>query len=248
MIPELPQESTLVFVCGPVASGKTYLAKEWSRMMERACVFDPTTEWGEQDGFEVFQLWTRERGPRVFAGRMAELEKSGEPYRVAVWPGNIETGFDWTTKAIWQMTQPRWYIIEEINQVMSAQSQEEMMSTINRFARKRLLGVMGLSQRLSDVHKNFTSACRESVLFHTTEPRDLDAIEERWGPEARDHVESLRPLIYDDATETATQLPQCLVIKRGQGMEVFDLGAQTHATGTLEEAGPEPEENPDSPQ
>jgi hypothetical protein len=223
MIPDL-QDATVVSVFGPVASGKTFLLKRWAEQMERVVVFDPTMEWADMPGFESFPFWIPERGPRAFAERMAEAEAKNEPYRFVVLPSVVEDAFTWTVNPVWQMSDPRWLIIEEIHLLMSPMYVHESMDKLNRFARKRLLGVIGSSQRIADVHKDFTSASRMSVLFHTTEPRDLDTIADRYGEDARASVSGMRSLAYDDSAETVSQTPQALVYKRGAGTEIIDVG------------------------
>lgn len=223
MIPDL-QDATLVSVFGPVASGKTYLLKQWARQMERVVVFDPTMEWADMPGFEAFPFWIPEKGPKAFAARMAEAEEKNEPYRFVVLPSQVEEAFTWAVNSVWQMSEPRWLVIEEVHLLMSPMYVHESMDRINRFARKRLLGVIGSSQRIADVHKDFTSASRMSVLFHTTEPRDLDAIADRYGDDARTSVSEMRSLHYEDSSATVTQTPQALVYKRGAGTEVIDVG------------------------
>jgi DNA helicase HerA-like ATPase len=48
------------------------------------------------------------------------------------------------------------------------------------------------SQRIQDVSKRLTSQVDEFIIFRMAEPRDLDEIEKRFGPETSDRVRNLK--------------------------------------------------------
>ncbi len=208
MIPELPSSIT-VGVYGPVASGKTFMLKRWCQTEDRVLVFDPTMEF---TGPEFQQILG---SPKEVAMQMEELEKTGDPYKIAYFPRDIDEGFKWCTHAIWQQTRARYFFVEEVHELMSPWQRHEQMDDLIRYARKRLLGVVGSSQRIADVHKNFTANCRMNVILATSEVRDLDTIEERWGSVVRSEVEELKPLIYDDVRQVVSQIPEALVLRKG---------------------------------
>lgn len=215
MIPEL-KDAELAAVIGPVASGKTYLLKRWLQGLPRVAVFDPT---GEYDDVPAEHFWAV---PRAF---VTYLEKNPNQFRAIYHPGeNLEEGFEWVASAMWQLSEPRFLFIEEVHELISPWNRHPKMKLIMKYSRKRLLGVVGSSQRLADLHKDFTSASRLSVIFHTIEPRDLDAIRERWGAEAEQTVSEMRPLAYDDVTQTTSTTPEALVIVRGQPPQKMEIG------------------------
>lgn len=216
-MPEIPklEECTLVVVCGPVASGKSWLLEEWFNMMERTIFIDSTAALFDDSYEHIFA------NPSQVCWR---LQKNPYYYRIAYHPADIFGAFHWCATAIWQFSQSRWLIIDEVHEVCGVSGVEPMMKKILRYARHNFLGMVGASQRLADVSRLLTSGARMVVLFYTEEARDLDAIADRWGNAVADAVTRLRPCIYDDANKICYQHPECLVIKRGIGYKVFALG------------------------
>jgi hypothetical protein len=225
VIPELIA-GQVVFVAGPVASGKTYLLRQWALREKHVIFFDTAGDHLDETNFE--HIWA---SPSAFMDRI-DRARSEEVYRIAYHPQDVETGFDWVVTGTWQLDHPRFLFIEEVHEVMSPWTQHPKMKLLNKYARKReALGVITCSQRLADVHKDLTSAARLCVLFQTFESKDLDAIRERWGDEVEGAVRGLRSLQYDDATRATLATPQAVVIKRGvlpalggKNWEVIDVG------------------------
>jgi DNA helicase HerA-like ATPase len=125
---------------------------------------------------------------------------------------------------LWWCPSDKWLVIDEFHFVCPVNDITGSMSDTLRLARKRQLGLVGVSQRIADVHKLFTSCCRMVVLFWTTEARDLIAIKDRFGDDVAERVRNLRPLLYNDITKEVTQTPQCIVIRKGSlGAETVDL-------------------------
>lgn len=213
MIPELIDAET-VSVIGPVASGKTFLMKRWiERIEKRFVVFDPTAEYDDIPGTH---FWAT---PKAYAIYMRDHPHD---FRAIYHPEDVETGFSTVASGIWQMdgNESKWLFIEEIHELISPWSKHQKMKMFMKYARKRLIGMIGATQRLADLHKDYTSASRTIVIFHTTEPRDLAAVQERWGDEARSQVENLRPLLHDDVSHVTKQIPEALVIRRGESPRV----------------------------
>jgi hypothetical protein len=218
MIPELI-DGELTFLCGPVASGKTYLAQKWYEMLPRVVVFDTSAEYDELPGEHFWQ------SPRKFAERIERSIDSDEGYHLIYHPGNdANAGFEWVIRALWQPLEPRVLICEEVHEFMNPSYEHDHMRIVSKYARKRNLGFVGISQRIADTHRNFTSACRRTILFYTQEARDLDAISDRWGQEAAASVSNLRPLVHRDGTHTTEQTPEALFIERGQPPIVIEVG------------------------
>jgi hypothetical protein len=225
LIPELTA-GQVVFVAGPVASGKTYLLRQWALKADRVIFFDTAGDHVDETAFE--HIWA---SPHALLERL-EQAKTESNYKICYHPQDVEIGFDWTVSGTWQLDHPRFLFIEEVHEVMSPWTQHPKMKMLNKYARKReALGVITCSQRLADVHKDLTSAARMCVLFQTYESKDLDAIAERWGSDVEMAVRELRPLQYDDSTHKVMQTPQAVVIRRGtlqigqnKNWEVIDVG------------------------
>lgn len=237
MIPELIP-GQVVFVTGPVSSGKTFLLQKWSEREQRVLLFDTAGDHIDNLLFEHIYnnpraLVNRLRGDNSTSrsdqsperGTSGENQTHGSSYRIAYHPQNVEEGFDWCMSAVWQLDEPRYFIIEELHELMSPWAQHPKMKVLNKYARKRAaLGVIGSSQRLADVHKDFTSAARMSVLFFTQETKDIEAISDRYGSDVENAVRGLRPLLYRDAEEKVIQTPQAVIHRRGEGFETVDIG------------------------
>ena len=206
---------------GPMASGKTYLIeKVWIPTLPRYVRFDSTGE--SISDPSVIHVW---RSPRELYER---LRQSPYCFRIAYHPGeNIQTDFEFCVQALWRMGRysntPRTIICDEFHEVCSVNETPAFVQTMMRYARHAMLAVIGASQRIADVHKLFTSGSRKVVIFHTREARDLDAVRQRWGVECEEMVVNLRPLLYNDVTKQAKQVPQCVVIERGFRPKIYDF-------------------------
>src|SRR5437899_7756654 len=170
MIPDLIP-GQLVFVSGPVASGKTFLLQKWAEREPRIVLFDTAGDHVDNPNLEHIWGSPRQLADRLSTNSQHEENQNTSSYKIAYHPtSNIEEGFDWCVNAIWQREEPRWLILEEIHEFMNPWKQHPKMKIINKYARKSSsLGVIGSTQRLADVHKDFTSAARMSVLFFTQE-------------------------------------------------------------------------------
>jgi hypothetical protein len=218
MIPDLI-DGELTFLCGPVASGKTYLARKWYEKLDRVVMFDTSAELEEMSGEHFWQ------SPKKFAERMEQSSEEGKGYHCIYHPGvDVNVGFEWVVRAMWQPLEPRILICEEVHEFMNPTYEHDHMRIVSKYARKRNLGFVGVSQRIADTHRNFTSACRRTILFFTQEARDIEAIGDRWGEEAANQVSNLRPLIYRDGIGKVKQTPQALMIERGQEPVVIEVG------------------------
>lgn len=210
----------IVGVFGPVASGKTYLIMMWAESLKRVVIFDVTGEFVSKPGFTVYF-----RNVKLM---WAQLQKTPWYFRIVFQPGrNLENAFAWALSAVWHTKSDKQFIVDEFHKICPVNSASEDVETMLRFARHDKLGFIGVSQRIADVHKLFTSSCRMTILFYTSEARDLVAISDRWGREVEQQVLHLRPLIHDDVTGVTSQVPQCVVIERGQRAKVYDFQTQS---------------------
>lgn len=210
---KLPQ-GQVVGVFGPVSSGKTYLMRHLTENDNRKVTFDYTGEAAEEPGAEVIHA-----SPKALNARIKE-----NPYyfRIAYVPGrDVEHDFSQVLNVLWFKQIHKLFILDEIHTICPVNAVDEDMETLLRFARHDKMSVVGASQRIADVHKLFTSCCRMTILFHTQEARDLDAIEDRWS--CAEMVENLRPLIRDDISGKVSQQPECIVCVRGAKPRIVDL-------------------------
>lgn len=223
MIPELPDAQN-VLVVGPVASGKSFLLDAWWTSKPRVLLFDGTGEIDEDDARlehvssvpMLKRALAHGEGSLMFANRQQRTR-----YRIVYHSLRVpEDEYPLVLRAIWQPDAPRIFFIDEVQQI----SRLDITDRALRFARKRLLGIVGATQRLVDVTTTYRDNARMVVLFHTQEGNSLDAIRDSWGSEAQDKVTELRPLIYDDVTKNVIQTPQALIIRRGLPLEVVELG------------------------
>ena len=208
MTPELPNGAEIVGVFGPVASGKTFLVRQWMENLDRVVAFDSVGEMSEATDQTIVD------NPRLL---WDTLRVSPWYFRVTYVPGSdLDYNFSCVRNILWWIPSDKWLIVDEFHFICPVNAIEQPMNDTLRLARKVKLGLVGVSQRIADVHKLFTSSCRMVVLFWTQEARDLDAISQRWGNDVAERVRNLRPLIYNDVTQEVQQTPQCLVIRKGE--------------------------------
>jgi hypothetical protein len=236
---DLPQ-CKITGVFGPVSSGKTFLISRWAEQENRVVIFDATGEFIEKSNYTIIYA-----NPKALWDL---VKQTPWVFRVVYAPGrDLDTDFRYCLSALWHTQSDKLLIVDEFHEICPVSYKSEDVNTMLRFARHDKLGFVGVSQRIADVHKLFTSCCRIVVLFPTHEARDLDAIADRWGSEAADTVTSLRPLIHDDLTNMTHQIPQCLVIQKGQGARVFDFQEDRFLDGRGQAPEPIMEETCQSP-
>jgi hypothetical protein len=213
----------MTFITGPVASGKTHLIKQWVAMDNRHVIFDSTGEYMDDKNHEEIwanpkKLWERVRANPYY-------------FRIVYVPGRSrQDDFSHILNAIWWRDTPKLLVCDEVADICPVDSLDEDIERVLRFARKDKMGFLTASQRIADVHKLFTSGCRMVVLFQTHEARDLIAIQDRW--RCADLVEGLRPLLFDDNTQTTHQVPQCVVCEKGKAPYIYDFATEKAAPGT----------------
>lgn len=235
-IPIRMPECITVFIAGPVASGKTFLLKRLVDRMERSLILDAGADYL---GESYTHIWSN---PRELAER---LSSNPHYYRIAYHPNadHFSEEFHWCFCAAWSIPFPRWLIIEEAHEVCGNGCMHPDVNTILRYSRHNLLGVIASSQRIADVDKLLTGMARMVILFHTAEFRDIEAIRQRWGPEASKLVSNLRPCIFNDATKECEQHPECLVYMKGYGYKIVSLGNKIKQDTIEEDSWQEQEED-----
>lgn len=207
----------MTFICGPVASGKTYLIRDWIAKDNHHVIFDGTGEFLDD---EREQIWAN---PKALYER---IKANPYCYRIVYQPGiHREEDFAWVLKAMWWIDQPKLLVCDEFHEICPVSYKTDEVEMMLRFARHDKLGFVGASQRIADVNRLYTSACRMVVLFQTNEARDLEAIDERW--RCARMVQELRPLLHDEIGNVTRQIPQALVIEKGHQPYVYDFSTGT---------------------
>lgn len=235
-----PCEITSAF--GPPASGKTHLINQWVKTQNRYVRFDVTGE--ALDDPTVEHIWYN---PKALWER---LQRNPFYFRIAYHPGpELDLDFEYALRILWRVKTFKLIVCDEMHEICSVHDTPKYMQTAIRYARHNHLAIIGASQRIADVSKLFTTACRTVVLFWTQEARDYDAIQDRWGTLIADTVINLRPLVYDDVKKVTKQIPQCVIIKKSGEKQVYDFktgqttNIRNERTGEVE---PSPARAPDS--
>jgi hypothetical protein len=221
-IPILP-DCNNVLVVAPVSSGKSWLLQEWIKQMERSITIDVTAETMD-DSF--CHIW---HSPSLLAQK---LKQNPYYYRIAYHPSSLNffEDFRWCVELSWIADTEkgevlsRWLIVDEIHEVCSTNNITPEMDRIIRYARHIKLGFIGATQKFSDVPTILRDNCRMMVIFHNTDEIELKSIRGKFGNQGVEIVRNLRPLIYDEAKMETLQEPQCMVWKRGYGLQIHDLG------------------------
>lgn len=207
-------DCVMTFICGPVASGKTFLIERLIANQNRYVAFDSTGEYMDAEGRE--EIWAN---PKALRER---LIKNPYFFRIVYVPGrDRKSDFTHVLNVLWWRDTPKLLVCDEVADICPVDSLDEDVEMVLRFARKDKMGFLAASQRIADVHKLFTGGCRMVVLFKTDEARDLDAIESRW--KCSNMIRNLRPLIYDDAKKKTLQIPQAVIIMKGHKPYVYDF-------------------------
>jgi hypothetical protein len=210
------------------------LIKEWLRNENRVTTFDVTGEFVADESFtRVFA------SPRQYA---TILKESPYYFRIAYEPGSdLEEDFYWVLAALWVTPSDKLLVVDEFHELCPVNAANSDVKKMLRYARHDKLGFLGVSQRIADVHKLFTSSCRMVVLFRTRDARDYDAVKDRWGKKCANMVANLRPLIYDDVAKVTHQIPQAVVIELGKDPVVFDFASDSFVAGNTTEPQLDPD-------
>lgn len=168
------------------------------------------------------EIWTN---PKALYER---IKKSPYFFRLVYIPGRDRAAdFEHVLNVLWWAKVDKLLVCDEVADICPVDSLDENIEMLLRFARKARMGFLAASQRIADVHKLFTGGCRMVILFKTNEARDLDAIESRW--KCSNLVRGLRPLVYDDLAKRTIQIPQAVVIVKGQEPYVYDFATGEQA-------------------
>src|SRR5271154_3569186 len=118
----------LTFVCGPVASGKTFLIKEWLKADNRHVSFDSTGETGDE---QSEQIWGN---PLALHERITE---NPYYYRLVYVPGlDRREDFRHVLNVLWWKETPKLLVCDEVADLCPVEYDSPEMEMLLRFARK----------------------------------------------------------------------------------------------------------------
>lgn len=183
-------------VIGSKGTGKSSFAQFVFRKRERAVVFDTM---GEYDyGFCVSE-------------RLAFIQymRQNKAFRICYLP--LEpSDFSFVSKAVrlkgMESVSERagdirpqtnlLFIVEEVSQYCSAVSTDEEFSKCIQLGRHASLDILYTGQRFADIARRVTSQTDIFYCFRVAEPRDLEAIRDRFGDGVSDVISKLPDLHY----------------------------------------------------
>lgn len=189
-------QNTIVAVIGRKGTGKSTLTAEILKRCDREFIFDTAGDhtWVPDRFNSLDEAWVYifdcSADPRPFIGSYTP-ESDDED--------SLQTDFAEICRAVWESGNLT-FVVEELPMLSSPQWAPPRFDRIVRLGRHRAINVLYTGQRASECPRRVTAATDVFVLFHTSEPADLDRIAERCGPETADLVSKLGDhefLVYD---------------------------------------------------
>lgn len=197
-------QNRIVGIIGRKGTGKSTLLADRLQGADRVFVWDPMAEHGEwlpneldsADAAEKFLRWAQKK--KLWAASYV--------------PGSdLEDEFEGICDLYYTSAPAgaRIFAVEEVPLICSPSYLPEKFGKLVRTGRHRLIDLYWTAQRAGEVSRTLTSLTDEFVLFSQTEPRDLDAIASRCGPDVADRVAHLGRhdyIVWDVASRALTQL------------------------------------------
>jgi len=176
-------QNKITAILGRKFSGKSHKLHELLRDEPRIVIWDVLGEhaWCPNRITDLMRLdsflrWSRKR--ERFAAHFVPLRMQ-----------NLES-FDVLCDAVYRRGHLT-FGVEEVALVSEPNWLPDGFDTLVRLGRHHGINIVWTSQRAGEVARRLTSATDIFIIFRHTEPRDLDAIEERCGVEVRDRVSRL---------------------------------------------------------
>ena len=177
-------QNEIIGIIGRKGSGKSRRFRSLIRTCPRLILFDPLSEhtWCPNatrtvERLHDFLFKHAADGRKSWAGRyipQGEPRRDFEPFGAMVYErGHVTLG------------------VEEVGLISAPNSLPANFDRIVRLGRHKGINLVWTSQRIAEVSKRLTSATDRFFIFRHTEPRDLDALEDRCGTGVADRVAKL---------------------------------------------------------
>jgi hypothetical protein len=189
-------QNVILGIIGRKGTGKSTLTKEILQHGEREFIFDTAGDhtWVPDRFTEIDQayqyIFDQASSPAPFIGSFVPEGDDDE---------TLQRDFSEISTAIWESGNVT-YVVEELPMLSNPQWAPPRFNRILRLGRHRAINIAYTGQRASEVPRRATGATDVFVLFHTSEPTDLDRIAERCGPETAAIVRKLAEhefVVYD---------------------------------------------------
>jgi hypothetical protein len=181
------QQNRFVCVAGRKGSGKSSLTREILSHTARLFLFDTMGEhhWVPEQFDDLAEaqvfLWERAQHAGDFCASFISESAQAKA---------LESDFSEVCITIYEVGNIT-FAVEEIPMLSQPQWVPEPFDRIVRLGRHRGINLLYTAQRIAECPRRLTAATDIFVLFRHTEPRDLDAIAERCGPEVASAVTEL---------------------------------------------------------
>lgn len=181
------EQNKIVGVIGRKGTGKTTLTAEILKRCDREFIFNTAgdhhwvpDQFTNLDEAYVY-IFDRSADPRPFIGSYTP-ESDDED--------GLQSDFAEICKAVWESGNLT-FVVEELPMLSAPQWAPPRFDRIVRLGRHRAINVVYTGQRASECPRRVTAATDVFILFHTSEPADLERIAERCGPEIAQLVSTL---------------------------------------------------------
>ena len=177
------RQNRVLGVVGRKGSGKSTRVAQLLRYCPRFFVFDPMEDHADRlpnafddlDEVLEFFAWTRSR--RTFAGAYIPQ-------------GDLEEELEEICQAVYNCEDLA-LVVEEVPLVCKPAYLPPAFGRLVRTGRHAGIDLVWTAQRAAEVSRTLTSATDLWILYSQVEPRDLDALAGRCGPEIADRVAQL---------------------------------------------------------
>jgi len=175
-------QNKIIAVVGRKGSGKSAMLRRHLERCPKFFLFDVMAE----HGFCPNTLRDLEEVDRFLAWAQTK------PYAAARFIPDepIEEDFAAICEAVYD-TGGLTFAVEEVPLLAKAGYIPDDFARVVRLGRHRRLNLIWTAQRLAETPRTLTAMTDLFVLFHTTEPRDLDAIADRFGVEVAEKISRL---------------------------------------------------------
>ena len=130
------------------------------------------------------------------SARLALIQylRQNRRFRIAYLPLE-ESDFAFVCRAVYNKKNML-FIVEEVSQYCSSTSTDPEFARCIQLGRHANLDIVYTGQRFADIARRLTSQTDLFCCFRISEPRDLDAIQARFGPVVAERISKLGDLRY----------------------------------------------------